>query len=102
VVIEELQFVVEPELRDAFLDVEGRVWTGFLETCDGFVRKEVWLPEDDPSRVIVMIWWDTLEQWKSITMEQCDEVDKRMGEWLRPIDVFRTHYVNRVTTTEQR
>jgi uncharacterized protein (TIGR03792 family) len=97
VVIEELQFVVDPAERDQFLDVEGRVWTGFLKTCDGFVHKEVWTPEDDPARVIVMIWWNTLEQWKSITAEQCDEVDQRMGEWLRPIDTVRTHHVVRST-----
>jgi uncharacterized protein (TIGR03792 family) len=94
-VIEELQFMVDPNERDRFLEIEGRVWTGFLQTCDGFVRKEVWVPELDPGRVVVMIWWNTMEQWKSITAQQCDEVDARMGEWLRPIDVARAYYVVR-------
>jgi uncharacterized protein (TIGR03792 family) len=97
VVIEELQFICANTDRERFLEVEAAVWTSFLATCDGFVHKEVWLPEDDPDRVIVMIWWNSLEQWKRITAEQCDEVDRAMGEWLRPIDVARTHVVARST-----
>jgi uncharacterized protein (TIGR03792 family) len=97
VVIEELQFVVDPAERDEFVVHEGAIWTEFLKTCDGFVDKDVWYPQDDPGRVIVMIWWNTLEQWKQITPAQCDEVDARMGRWLRPIDVARTHHVVRST-----
>jgi uncharacterized protein (TIGR03792 family) len=96
-VIEELQFLVSAADREQFLDVEGRIWTGFLQTCDGFVRKETWVPDDDPDRVVVMIWWNSMEQWKSITAAQCDEVDAQMGEWLRPIDVARAHHVVRTT-----
>ncbi len=98
-VIEELQFIVSAEDREQFLEVEGRVWTGFLQTCAGFMHKETWIPEDDPDRVIVMIWWNSMEEWKSITPQQCDEVDVRMGEWLRPIDVARAHHVVRSTAT---
>jgi len=94
-VIEELHFIVDPVERDQFLEVEGRVWTGFLRTCDGFVKKEVWVPIDDPGRVVVMIWWASMEQWKRITPEQVAEVDARMGEWLREVDVFREHDVVR-------
>jgi uncharacterized protein (TIGR03792 family) len=94
-VIEELQFEVDPADREDFLQVEEKIWTGFLSGCDGFVRKEVWIPEDDPARVIVIIWWNTMEQWKSITMEQCDEVDVLMGEWLRPVSVARAYRIVR-------
>jgi uncharacterized protein (TIGR03792 family) len=96
-VIEELHFAVEPGEVEQFLDVEGRVWTGFLQTCDGFLRKEVWLPEDEPGKVVVMIWWNTMAQWKRITPAQCDEVDTQMGEWLRPITYFKAHNIARVT-----
>ncbi len=96
-VIEELQFVVAQAEREQFLEVEAAVWTAFLSTCDGFEYKEVWLPEDDENRVIVMIWWNSLEQWKRITMEQCEQVDLQMGEWLRPVDIARTHVVTRTS-----
>jgi uncharacterized protein (TIGR03792 family) len=94
-VIEELHFLVAPEERDQFLTVEGQVWTGFLKTCAGFVRKEVWVPEDEPGRVIAMIWWNSMEEWKSITPQQCEEVDQKMGEWLRPVAFARAHSVIR-------
>lgn len=94
-VIEELHFLVTARDRDRFLEVEATVWTGFLRTCDGFVRKETWIPDDDPGRVVVMIWWDTMTQWKSITAQQCDAVDEQMGEWLRPVAFARAHHVVR-------
>ena len=95
-VIEELHFAVVPSDVEQFLEVEGRIWTSFLKTCDGFLRKEIWLPEDEQGKVVVMIWWNTMAQWKSITPEQCDEVDARMGDWLRPISYFKAHNVARV------
>jgi uncharacterized protein (TIGR03792 family) len=88
-VIEELHFLVDPAEQKAFLAKETEVWTGFLRTCDGFVDKQVWIAEDEPSRIVVIIWWETMEQWKRITAAECDEVDKRMGEWLRPIAFAR-------------
>jgi hypothetical protein len=32
-----------------------------------------------------------MAQWKAVTAEQCDEVDHRMGDWLRPIVHARAH-----------
>lgn len=92
-VVEELHFLLDPADRDQFLEVEGRVWTGFLQTCDGFIDKQRWVTDDDPCRIVVMIWWNSMEQWKRISPEQVDEVDARMGEWLRPVDFFRAHHV---------
>ena len=88
-VIEELHFRVTPSEHDAFLAKETEVWTGFLQTCDGFVDKQVWVADDDPELIVVMIWWDTMELWKSITPEQVEEVDARMGEWIRPVTFAR-------------
>lgn len=84
-VVEELHFRVAPSEQGGFLAKETEVWTGFLQTCDGFVDKQVWIADDDPELIVAMIWWETMEQWKTITAEQCDEVDARMGEWLRPV-----------------
>jgi uncharacterized protein (TIGR03792 family) len=84
-VIEELRFAVEPGDRAGFLAVEEQVWTEFLRTVPGFLRKEVWVPSDHSSSVVVMIWWESMEHWKAVTPEQCAEVDARMGTWLREI-----------------
>ena len=88
-VIEELHFRVTPSEQDGFLAKETEVWTGFLQTCDGFVDKQVWVADDDPELIVVMIWWDTMELWKSITPEQVEAVDARMGEWVRPVTFAR-------------
>lgn len=98
-VIEELHFIVEPSEQAGFLAKETEVWTGFLQTCDGFVDKQVWVADDEPSRLVVMIWWETMEQWKTITAAQCDEVDARMGEWLRPVDFARALHVVKPSVT---
>lgn len=83
-VIEMLRFSVSASERDAWMDVERRVWTGFLETVPGFQRKEMWLDAEDPDAVTAVIWWESIEQWNAVTAEQCAAVDREMGEWLRP------------------
>jgi uncharacterized protein (TIGR03792 family) len=94
-VIEELHFLVDIAEQREFLRVEHEVWTGFLQTCDGFVSKETWTAEDEPERIVMMIWWNSMEEWRRITPEQCNEVDARMGSWLRPVAFFRAHNVVR-------
>jgi uncharacterized protein (TIGR03792 family) len=79
-VIEELRFAVPPAQVDAFLARDDEVWTTFLQTCDGFVAKEVWLPEPADGHVVVQIWWNSLEQWQAIPGEVLTEVDARMGD----------------------
>ena len=83
-VIEMLRFDVAEADRDRWLEVERRVWTGFLQTVEGFLRKETWIDEGDADAVTVVIWWKSLDHWRSVTAEQCDAVDKKMGEWFRP------------------
>jgi uncharacterized protein (TIGR03792 family) len=92
-VIEELQFEVDPADRVQWLEVEEAVWTRFLEAQDGFIRKERWLHDANPRIVSVMIWWATTAQWKRITVEQVDAVDAEMGEWLRPVVAERVYEV---------
>lgn len=77
-VIEELTLTMSPELVEPYLDADARVWTPFLESCDGFVGKEIWLPDDRPGTIVFIIRWASRDQWKRITPEQVAEVDARM------------------------
>ena len=79
-IIEELTLTMQPERVDAYLERDARVWTPFLESCDGFLGKETWLPDDRPGTVVLIIRWASMEQWKRITPDQVDEVDREMGE----------------------
>ena len=83
-VIEMLRFEVAESDRDAWLEAEHRVWTGFLRTVPGFLRKETWIDDEEPGVVTVVIWWESLAHWRAVTPEQCEAVDAQMGEWFRP------------------
>lgn len=83
-VIEMLRFDVLDADRDQWLEVERSVWTGFLKTVPGFLRKETWIDDDDLNSVTVVIWWASLVHWQAVTAEQCQAVDEEMGEWFRP------------------
>lgn len=82
-VIEWLTFDVAENERSEWLDVEESVWSRFLETQPGFVRKEMWVEDGDPDRVHAVIWWNSVEEWKRITPEQVAEVDQLMGRHLK-------------------
>ena len=96
-VIELLTFQVAADERDEWLRIEEQVWSRFLEQQDGFVRKEMWVEEDDDGdadTIHAVIWWESLEQWKAIGPEAVAAVDEQMGAWLRE-PTCRTFHVVR-------
>jgi uncharacterized protein (TIGR03792 family) len=87
-VVEFLTFLVPKDDRDAWLDIEEQHWSRFLERQQGFVRKEIWVPEvhlnndDSPTahlKVHAVIWWESLEAWQAIPQDQLDAVALAMG-----------------------
>nr|WP_293109305.1 TIGR03792 family protein [Okeania sp. SIO2F4] len=42
-IIEWLQFKIEENLKEEFLQKDREIWTSFLALQMGFLRKEVWL-----------------------------------------------------------
>ncbi len=82
-VIEFLTFRVNPDERAAWMDVEERTWSRFLERQTGFVRKQIWVDVDDDQQVHAMIEWESLDHWQAIAHDQLAAVDESMGQWLR-------------------
>ncbi len=82
-VIEFLTFRVDPDERAAWMDVEERTWSRFLERQTGFVRKQIWADVDDDQQVHAMIEWESLDHWQAIAHDQLAAVDESMGQWLR-------------------
>lgn len=82
-VIEELTLTIAPDRIAQYLRRDAEVWTPFLESCDGFLGKEVWLPDDRPGTVVLIIRWATKAQWKAITPAEVEAIDGQMDE-LRP------------------
>ncbi len=82
-VIEELEVDVDVDDVKAFASRDDAVWTAFLRTCPGFLRKELWRPVDRPGVLVIQIWWASREQWEAISDDQVAAVDAQMGEWFR-------------------
>ena len=79
VVVEFLTFNVPGADLERWLEVEDRHWTRFLERQAGFVRKEMWRSQEDPTAVHAVIWWDSMEDWKSIPQSELDRIVTDMG-----------------------
>ena len=78
-VIEVLEFDVDPSERDEWLKCEENNWSRFLEKQPGFVRKQMWQSADNPSKVHAVIWWESMVHWKAIPSDQLDDVARAMG-----------------------
>jgi len=65
-VIEWMKIKVAAELRESFIQEDAAIWTPALARCDGFLSKEVWLDRQFPDQVIIIIHWQTREQWHKI------------------------------------
>ncbi len=89
-VIEFLTFRVSPAGRDEWMAHEEQHWSRFLERQAGFVRKQMWVPAEEPGIVHAVIWWESMAHWKSIAQEDLDAVAERMGvhEIVPRCDVF--------------
>ena len=78
-VVEFLTFNVPERELEAWLEIERRHWTRFLEHQTGFVRKQMWRSQDEPTAVHAVIWWDSMEAWKAIPQAELDRVVADMG-----------------------
>ncbi|HBB31835.1 MAG TPA: TIGR03792 family protein [Cyanobacteria bacterium UBA8803] len=83
-VIEWLKVRVSPELRERFIHKDAEIWTPMLASCRGFISKEVWIDPATPTEVVLLIRWETHEDWKSIPAERLAEVqqnfERQFGE----------------------
>jgi uncharacterized protein (TIGR03792 family) len=82
-VVEFLTFRVPPDERAAWMEIEERTWSRFLEQQPGFVRKQLWAERGNDSDVHAVIEWESMEQWQAIPADQLAAVDEAMGTWFR-------------------
>ncbi len=83
VVIEWLKFRVDPQLREKFIQLDREIWTKSLSQSEGFLGKEIWLDPNFLEEVILIIYWESREQWQAISPEELQRTekafDKKMG-----------------------
>ncbi len=83
-VIEWLRVKVASESREKFIPLDRKIWTNFLEKQPGFLSKEVWLDPTNLDEVILVVHWQTLEQWKSISKQQLAEIKIQFEQAMLP------------------
>lgn len=95
VVVEFLTFTVPDGELAAWSTAEEQHWSRFLERQPGFVRKELWRDPEAPETVHAVIWWESMEAWKSVPQRELERVAAAMGPHERSAscvayDVLRT------------
>ncbi|MDJ0554124.1 MAG: TIGR03792 family protein [Microcoleaceae cyanobacterium MO_207.B10] len=79
-IIEWLQFKIEDSLKEKFLQKDREIWTSFLALQMGFLKKEVWLNDYRGNEVIIVVYWESREQWKSISQVLLRETEYKFRE----------------------
>ncbi len=83
-VIEWLKFRIQPEFREVFIQKDTAIWTAALSQYPGFLGKEVWLNPHKLDELILVIHWETREDWAAIPMTFLFQVEqafaKEMGK----------------------
>jgi uncharacterized protein (TIGR03792 family) len=93
-VIEWLRFKVPPEKWEQFILRDEEVWTAGLKSYPGYLGKEVWVDAVE-NEVLMLIRWETREQWKSVPQSTIDELDAKMGDLHMPIAESREYQVHK-------
>lgn len=83
-VVEELTFEVEPEVRERWLAREHEVWSQFFSGQPGYLGKQVWQPTDVPTTVVVLVWWASLDAWQAVPGGEVEATEQQMGDLRRP------------------
>ncbi len=83
-VIEWLEFDVDPRKRNAFIERDQQVWTQGLKQFKGFLGKEVWI-DSDTGRVILVIRWESQQAWDAVPKAEIERLDQQMGDYRIPI-----------------
>jgi uncharacterized protein (TIGR03792 family) len=79
-VIEWLTFAVDPDHRETFIRLDNDIWTAALSQYPGYLAKEVWISPDLLDQVVVIVRWQTREQWKAIPPDVLAAVEKQFDE----------------------
>jgi uncharacterized protein (TIGR03792 family) len=93
-IIEWLRFKVPPEKWEAFIQRDEEVWTAGLKNFPGFLGKEIWVAWVE-NEVVMLIRWETREQWKSVLQSTIDELDRQRGDLQIAIAESREYQVSK-------
>jgi uncharacterized protein (TIGR03792 family) len=75
-VIEALRFSVPVEWQARFLEEDARHWTPVLSRQAGFAGKESVHDHANPATLLLLIRWDSREQWKAVPSAELEDADR--------------------------
>jgi uncharacterized protein (TIGR03792 family) len=84
-IIEWLKFQVAPDSRAKFIREDAEIWTDALKNYLGFMGKEVWINPYKPNEIILVIRWQTRQQWKAISRDELEAIDARFAQTMGDI-----------------
>ncbi|MGD1859793.1 MAG: TIGR03792 family protein [Leptolyngbyaceae cyanobacterium] len=79
-VIEWLKFRVPADQRERYVHIDDEIWTASLRQYPGFISKETWISPDDPEVVILVIRWQTRDQWFAIPEDELTAITTRFDD----------------------
>jgi uncharacterized protein (TIGR03792 family) len=74
-VIELLKFQVPLSEQQDYIQTDAVIWTTALAKYPGFLRKEIWISDEIPEELTIVIHWQTREQWKAIPLNDLSRID---------------------------
>lgn len=88
-IVEWLQFWINPPARALFLAQDAQIWTPALATQPGFLHKEYWQPTKNDHfpthqahshELVLVIHWQSRELWKAVPLELLQTTEQQFGQ----------------------
>lgn len=79
-VIECLTVAVQPEHREAYVQADEEIWTAALSQYPGFLGKEVWISPDDLSQVVLIVRWNSFEEWQAVPQDVLETTEAQFEQ----------------------
>ena len=94
--VEVLVFKIDPKDLDEFLEVDNEVWTlgeALSPAVDKvpFLSKEIWVNDNRPGIVTVVLVWENLELWEKIDTKeiQSELIARFEAKFTKPYKLLR-------------
>ncbi|NJN85516.1 MAG: TIGR03792 family protein [Leptolyngbyaceae cyanobacterium SL_7_1] len=79
-VIEWLKVMVDPDVREQFVQTDEEIWTAALAEYPGFLGKDVWISPDNLAEVILIVRWSSFAAWDAIPPAELEQIEARFRE----------------------
>jgi uncharacterized protein (TIGR03792 family) len=79
-VIEQLRFSVPVSDQARFQVIDAQIWTEVLAAQPGFIGKHIWRDHASPETLLLVITWNSREEWHAVPRHLLDDTDRRFNQ----------------------